>query len=67
MEKPYASIDEAMQRIGVGRSTILRMLADGRLTGHQLKPKTGRWCIHHDSIEQQRRLRVEELVEGGAA
>ena len=59
---PFAlSIAQVAQRLGLSRTTVRRLIADGQLIGFQVSPR-GRWRITEEELESAIARFVEETA-----
>ncbi len=48
--QPLLTIPQVARRLALGRSTIYRMLEDGRLRGYHLHDVGGQWRVREDDL-----------------
>ncbi len=51
MSTPLLTIPQVAARLSLGRSTIYRMLEDGRLRGYHLHDVGGQWRVPETSLD----------------
>lgn len=51
-DRPTMSVNEAAERIGISKPTLLRLWAQGLLEGYRVTPyRNGRVRLYRDSVE----------------